>query len=194
MHHRCCSHSGQCNLLRRQHWIWQSCRRLGHLSGEQKDKPGSESCGLASSPQICALAPSGAPLSSERGRRRWACRSSPFHSSHRLPASTSDGTDKLRSTRQTCWPGPNIQLEMFYLLGIFVPLKADKAEASRLSTVVRHDADAHGISYTTTKSILTTCKHVSVQPASGGINTDSPYLLNISLSFSSSMSSPKFLT
>lgn len=33
-----------------------------------------------------------------------------------------------------------------YLLGVLVPLKADKPEASRLSVVIRHDTNTHGIS------------------------------------------------
>lgn len=119
MHNCCCSHFGQWNLLRRRHWIWQSCRLLGHLTGGKSGKPGSASFGLASSAQICASAPSGALLSSERGRHRWACRSSPFRSSHLLPASTSDGMDKLRSTRQTCWTGPNILFEISFFFNTF---------------------------------------------------------------------------
>lgn len=33
-----------------------------------------------------------------------------------------------------------------YLLGILMPLKADKPEASRLSAVICHDTDTHGVS------------------------------------------------
>lgn len=36
-----------------------------------------------------------------------------------------------------------------YFLGILMPFKADKSKASRLSSVICHDADTHGISWTT---------------------------------------------
>lgn len=144
MHRCCCSHFGRCNPLRRKHRIWQSCRLLGDSAAEKNHKPGSESSGLASSAQICASAPSGAPPSSGRGRRRWACRSSLFRSSRLLPVSVQDRMEELRTTGLTCWAGQNIPF--FYLLSIFMPLEADEPEATRLPTVICHDADAHGIS------------------------------------------------
>lgn len=33
-----------------------------------------------------------------------------------------------------------------YLLSVLMPLKADKTKASRLSTVIYHDSNTHGVS------------------------------------------------
>ena len=119
------------------------------------DRPGSESCGLVSFARICAWAQSVAPPSSGRGQRRWACRSTPSRSSHPLPetnnitksAQGQEMVDVLRWSAENCG-------YCSHPLGVLVPLEADKPKTSRLSVVIGHDADAHGVSWATERPLM----------------------------------------
>lgn len=93
LRHHCGSHLASTAHCRgRTEFDW-TAKDLNAISSRNlSDGPGSESSDPASSAQTCAWVRSDAPLSSEHGPRRSACRSLPSRSSHPQPGETVHNT------------------------------------------------------------------------------------------------------
>ncbi len=119
--------------------------------------PGSESCGPASSVQICAWAQFAAPLSSEHDPHKWASRSVLCRSSHPQPVRREQNYCVVRqevnyvTLTTLSWTDP---------LGVFVPLKTHKSKASGLSIFINHDTDAHGRTLSNEEKVMVMCKSI----------------------------------
>lgn len=148
-------------------FLWHNVVHESALTKKWANKPDIWSCDPVSSAQICVWAHSAAPLSSVHGPHRLACHSVLYRSFHLQPTTKQKswlGVDSKNKLQQVPFSKP---LEIpkvprlpkknkaVNLLGIFMPLEADKAKSLGFATFISHNPDAEGRPYKTQELINT---------------------------------------